>query len=485
MENKSRYNKFTFLRAWVLSPLILSAGIIILLIGSSFFGLGIVLAAAMMFLFVYTWVRHAKKAELPEKASETFFPILLAFGCYMLAWVVIFGLARYRYASDAFIVLFFLTLPYFGPNFMFALFGNFSFFPVLNAAVTGIIMLTVAVTRAAVKKKIRFDKRFLIYLTAAVCLCGVAGFQFYHRSTIFIDRDSHTERIGDEVNLYAYRPFDSRLLQTPDETPTLSFDKKYPRLDGATAAYPVYAAMAQALYTTLDKDTVGRYVRCSTTDAAYERLILREIDIFFGAQPSKQQMELAAENDVELVLTPIAREAFVFMVNRTNPVDSLTLGQIQDIYQKKITNWSKLGGNDEEILPFQRPENSGSQTVMLAAVMGGKKLPAPLWEEYSSMMGGTVSQVAEYRNSSSAIGYSFRYFATGMKPNDNIKLLTIDGIGPSVENIRNGAYPFTVDVYAVTVGPPEGNSEKLIEWILSEQGQSFIEKCGYVRRGRT
>ena len=53
---------------------------------------------------------------------------------------------------------------------------------------------------------------------------------------------------------------------------------------------------------------------------------------------------------------------------------------------------------------------------------------------------------------------------------------------PSVENIQNGAYPFTVDVYAVTAGSANENTEKLIEWILSEQGQGFIETCGYVRK---
>jgi phosphate transport system substrate-binding protein len=70
-----------------------------------------------------------------------------------------------------------------------------------------------------------------------------------------------------------------------------------------------------------------------------------------------------------------------------------------------------------------------------------------------------------------------------MKPNENIRLLAINGIEPSVQNIRNSSYPFTVDVYAVTAGSVNENTEKLIEWILSEQGQGFIESSGYVRVG--
>jgi phosphate transport system substrate-binding protein len=120
---------------------------------------------------------------------------------------------------------------------------------------------------------------------------------------------------------------------------------------------------------------------------------------------------------------------------------------------------------------------------MLARVMGDKPLPPPPREEFAAGMGGVINRVASYRNYSSSIGYSFRFFATGMKPNANIKLLAINGIEPSIENIRNGSYPFTVDVYAVTAGSSNDNTPKLIQWILSEQGQGFITQCGYVRRG--
>ena len=113
--------------------------------------------------------------------------------------------------------------------------------------------------------------------------------------------------------------------------------------------------------------------------------------------------------------------------------------------------------------------------------MKGIPLPEPLREEYAGSMGGIIRNVAAYRNYSSAIGYSFRFFATGMKPNDNIKLLAIGGVEPNKENIRGNSYPLTVDIYAVTRGNETENTKKLIGWILTEQGQNFLEKCGYVR----
>jgi len=64
-----------------------------------------------------------------------------------------------------------------------------------------------------------------------------------------------------------------------------------------------------------------------------------------------------------------------------------------------------------------------------------------------------------------------------------VKLLAVDGIYPSKENIRNGTYPFTVDVFAVTAGTSNPHVQDIIDWLLSPQGQELIEKTGYVGVG--
>ncbi|WP_279401693.1 substrate-binding domain-containing protein [Piscibacillus salipiscarius] len=68
--------------------------------------------------------------------------------------------------------------------------------------------------------------------------------------------------------------------------------------------------------------------------------------------------------DKALNMTPIGREAFVFFVHADNPVDSLKVEEIQGIYSGNITNWKEVGGEDVEIRAFQRPEGSGSQTML-------------------------------------------------------------------------------------------------------------------------
>lgn len=296
-----------------------------------------------------------------------------------------------------------------------------------------------------------------------------------------------------DLLLYQYEPFreDNRLV-TLEKPAALQLDRAgLPRLDGATALYPVYAAFAQAVYPEreyprYDHGGAG-YVSCCGTTDAYDRLIKGVTDVIFVAGPSQAQLDAAAAAGKELHLTPIGREAFVFFVNSKNPVRSLTVEEIQKIYTGEITNWKEVGGKRQTIRPFQRSEGSGSQTA-LQRLMGGLPLMEPEEEDIVDVMDGIIRRVAVYRNFGNALGFSFRYYTTEMVTDDHIRLLAIDGVEPTKETIRDGSYPIASYFYAVTASragqPPleETNPRvaALLEWILSEQGQEIIERTGYV-----
>ena len=177
--------------------------------------------------------------------------------------------------------------------------------------------------------------------------------------------------------------------------------------------------------------------------------------------------------------TPIGNEAFVFFVNSKNPIEDITLEQVQKIYSGEIKDWSELGVNGlGEIRAFQREEGSGSQSTLIK-LMAGKSLAEPQKEDVVDGMGGIISRTADYKNYKNAIGYSFRFYSTEMVKNNQIKLLKINGIEPSLENIENGTYPIAGNFYAVTRSNPSENTLKLLEWIQSEEGQKLIEKTGY------
>ncbi|WP_059046943.1 PstS family phosphate ABC transporter substrate-binding protein [Paenibacillus rubinfantis] len=343
----------------------------------------------------------------------------------------------------------------------------------------------------------------LVLVAAAVLVVFLAFFMFLperHRRKLFISllsivvlgglttavyelREAYHNRIpvvsDQEVNMEPYRPFaDTGKLAVLPEPSKLTITKDLPRLDGATALYPLYAAFAQAVYPRQDYDLYESEVMVNTTPVAYKNLIEGRADLIFAAAPSEGQKAAARKQGKELKFTPIGREAFVFFVNASNPVTGLTTEQIRGIYSGELTRWSDFGGNDARIRAFQRPEDSGSQT-MLERVMDGRELAKPPEENVASGMGGIISRTADYRNYKNALGYSFLFYATEMVKNGNIRLLDIDGVKPERATIANGEYPFAAEFYAVTAGSDNPNVEKLIEWIRSPQGQYLVEQTGY------
>lgn len=283
-------------------------------------------------------------------------------------------------------------------------------------------------------------------------------------------------------DLTEYAPFavSSKTVKL-DEKSSLKLIDNQPVLDGATALYPVYAAFAEAAYEegAFSEDTV----LCTNTRGAYEAIISGERDIVFVASASEKQKAAAREAGAELVFTPVGREAFVFLTGKENPVENITIKQIRNIYSGKTADWSTLGWREGgRIIAFQRPEGSGSQTG-LQKIMGDLPIQVPQPLPHKSLIGTSsmMKQVSvEWKGVQPAIGYSYRYYATTMYANPEAKLLSINGVAPSTENIQDGSYPFVVDIYAVTNGVPKDNTKLLIDWILSQQGQELIEKTGYV-----
>lgn len=306
----------------------------------------------------------------------------------------------------------------------------------------------------------------------ALVVASIAPIQYHYKMSI--------PTVDAEVAIYEYEPFavDNKVI-TPDTDVTLKMTKPLPRLDGATAMYPLYSAFVQATYPKKTYIPYDSEVMVNTTPEAYHNLIYGKVDLIFAAAPSESQKNVAKMQGLTLNMTPIGREAFVFFVHHKNSVDNVTLEQVKKIYAGEVTNWNQIGGNIEKIRAFQRPADSGSQST-LEKIMGNTPIMEAPAEDIASGMGGIIREVSQYRNYKNAIGYTFRYYSTEMVDNEDIKLLSIDGIAPTKENIRNGTYPLTSEFYAVTAGTENPNVQVLIDWILSSEGQALVEKVGYV-----
>lgn len=323
-------------------------------------------------------------------------------------------------------------------------------------------------------------KGYLIFFGAFLLLiAGLLGAQ----TGIDAYNEAITVNVTPNINPHEYLPFqeDSNIVKI--DSKTLDFDgvakQELPIIDGATAAFPVYSAFVHAVYpesTTL-YDGVFEY---NTTGGGYKLLGEKKTDLFIGAYPSREQIADAEKNGTFFEYTQIGSEAFVFFVHKDNPVDNLTLEQIRGIYSGAITDWSEVGGSREKIVPYQRDEGSGSQS-MLIRLMGDTPIVEPDIRQVAAGMGMIIDKVADYKSRPSSIGFSFRFYLEGMIRNPDIKLLSVNGIAPTAENIRNSSYPIIAPVYAVTYKDnPNENVARLIDWILSDEGQYIIEETGYV-----
>lgn len=242
-----------------------------------------------------------------------------------------------------------------------------------------------------------------------------------------------------------------------------------PVIDGAAALLPVYAGFVQSIYPEssviyngedYDPSSAMHY---TNTRGAYKDIVDGNADIIICAQPSDEQLAYAEQNGVELEMVPVGSDAFVFIVNDSNPVSDITIDQIQGIYSGKITNWSELGGKNIPIAAMRRNKNSGSETA-LEKIMGD----IPIKPDYTALFG-------------SPIGFSFRYYVTGMLGEGGVKILTINGIEPTAETIADGSYPIAGNIYAVyRKGETNENVYKAIDFMLSPEGQKIVEQSGYI-----
>ena len=273
-------------------------------------------------------------------------------------------------------------------------------------------------------------------------------------------------------------------IATVQEKLTMT-EEEFPKVDGATAMLPMIGEMTKALMgyteeqaqTYLDENTQGK------TAKVYAGLINKNTDVIFASEPSDDILKQAEEAGVEFEMVGIGYDGFVFLVNQQNKVESLTLDQIRDIYTGKIKKWSEVGGEDADIIAYQREANSGSQNLMEKMVMKGVKMQdAANTNLMIASMAGLIDGVASYENSKYAIGYSIYLYAKEQYVKDSVKFLKINGVEATDANIANKSYPLTKVVYAIMRKdePANSSARKLVNWLLTDEGQKVVSAGGYV-----
>ena len=276
--------------------------------------------------------------------------------------------------------------------------------------------------------------------------------------------------------------------------------QNYPKVDGSTSAHPLQQLIACKIldvdFTWYDffdgtrrinpvssNETIKNFIRDIThngTHGSYVNLITNKADLIIVArQPSADELSQSNELGVTIQTKAIALDAFVFILNVSNPVNNLTVEQIQGIYTGNIINWQDVGGPNAAINPYQRNKNSGSQELMEALVMKGLTIiDAPETFILSGMMGPINTLVDD----PFGICYTVYFFNEFMAPREKIKLCQINGVLPDYENIASGNYFFTTEVFIAIRSDLDAKSTAIVlwKWLQTAAGKAVISESGYV-----
>ena len=159
---------------------------------------------------------------------------------------------------------------------------------------------------------------------------------------------------------------------------------------------------------------------------------------------------------------PVAQDAIALIVHPDNPVESLTLTQILQAFQGRITIWSELGGNSLPLVVVSREDGSGIRAEFEQAVMGRRQTTGAALNASSSH--GVLHAVAE---NPGALGY------VSLASVDNtVRALAVSGVLPTMESIGDNTYPLRSTVFVAGMAPPVGASLAFIGWMQSLEGQA-------------
>ena len=462
-------------------------GFILNLYGFNFMNMNAVVVP-MITALIYILFRNKLDMKLATKVNGIILFVLLSLFTIMML------IAKGNTESILMSNFCYFILPFLPNLFVLVIAGRFMLLYIcafLTYAVAFIV--SIIITKTDIKK-------YVIPIGVSLICIGICSYLYCNRPSIKYAGHGfdymHGYSSTDFTDYMVYSENNKLVTLNHEVSLIIESEEDMPILDGAEALYPLYAAYAKNVYKDIDKIETkwlqetekpyvnGKIVTFTNSIEGFARLLYKQefgegVDMFFGSYPSTEQLEEAKELGIELEITPIGKEAFVFFVDKNNTIDNLTSKQIKAIYHGDIINWKEVGGKNEKILAFQRPKNSGSQTRM-EYFMDDISLKEPETYEMVSAMGGVIKKVAQFNNENGALGYTFRYFLEELNQEENVKMLSIDGVYPTLKNIENNSYPLNGNVYLITrKDDPNPYVSKMIEFILSKDGQEIMYKTGY------
>ena len=243
-----------------------------------------------------------------------------------------------------------------------------------------------------------------------------------------------------------------------------SHEKGQIRISGGTAHIPVMKEVAQKIMSA--NPDIHISVAGGGSGVGIKQVGEGLVDIGnSGRTPTTE--EIAAYG---LELHKWAIDGVGIVTNPQNKVNSLTTDQLKDVFSGKITNWKTLGGEDKTINLYTRDESSGTREVFFKkAIHKGEISPKANVVVSNGAMKTAVANDP----------YSIGYVSVGhMDP--TVQAVTIDGVMPTIETVKNGQYKVARGLFSNTKGAPQGLTKKFIDYLYTKEGQTIISAKGFI-----
>jgi len=245
-------------------------------------------------------------------------------------------------------------------------------------------------------------------------------------------------------------------------------------ISGSTTVLPLVQSIVEKYYLEENKD-VGISVKGGGSGTGISELVDKNCDIAMSSRAIKpQEIENANAKGAVPKEYILAYDGITVIVHPSNPVDSLTLGQLQKIYAGEITNWKEVGGKDAAIAVISRDSASGTQEYFKEIVMKDKEFRSDMITQ--SATGAVIQEAAQNEK---AIGF----IGTAYQSSSAKKIgINVDGtvVYPTEENILNGKYPISRALYLYTQDNPSQNVQDFMDYVLGPKGQQIVKDMGYV-----
>lgn len=177
----------------------------------------------------------------------------------------------------------------------------------------------------------------------------------------------------------------------------------------------------------------------------------------------------AAEKDKGLVEHFLGWDVLAIVVHEQNPLENLTLAQLQGIFAGKISNWQDVGGSNLPIVVVTSPQGSGMRSAITDLIL--KEKPYLSREIVSAIVAECDQQVSMFPGGITALSRS-------MLNAEHVKAIQVDGVAPTMANIADGRYALAKPLALITKGQPLVQSDlaRFIALVYSPEGKALLGK---------